>query len=130
MFVKFFLFSVYPLGSGSASGSGWTFFGSRIRIHIILDADPQHWSFCNTLCLLIFNGNLMSFWKILVENCWYWYKLSSLILPPLNQDPDPYEHFWDPGSGSAWKIMRIRSTGVELHSFFFFYHKHKPSRYW
>ena len=40
--VQFFFFSLYPLGSGS--GSIWTFFGSWIRICIIIDADPQHWS--------------------------------------------------------------------------------------
>ena len=41
--MKFIIFSLYPLGSGSGSGSIWTFFGSRIRIRIIIDADPQHW---------------------------------------------------------------------------------------
>ena len=25
-------------------------------------------------------------------------------------DPDRYGHFWDPGSGSARKLMRIRNT--------------------
>ena len=37
--VYFFFFSLYPLGSGSL----WTFFGSRIQIRILIDADPQHW---------------------------------------------------------------------------------------
>ena len=36
------------------------------------------------------------------------------MFTPLNSDldpnPDPYGHFWDPGSGSAWKLMRIRNT--------------------
>ena len=40
--VEFFFFSLYPLGSGS--GSIWTFFGSWIRIRVIIDADPQHWT--------------------------------------------------------------------------------------
>ena len=39
--MEFFFFSLYPLGSGS--GSIWTFFGSQIRIRIIIDADQQHW---------------------------------------------------------------------------------------
>ena len=30
-------------------------------------------------------------------------------MPP-GPDPDPYGHFWDPGSGSAWKLLRIRNT--------------------
>ena len=37
--LQFFFFSLYPLGSGSI----WTFFGSRIRIRIVIYADPQHW---------------------------------------------------------------------------------------
>ena len=37
--MEFFFFSLCPLGSGSI----WTFFGSWIRIRIIIDADPQHW---------------------------------------------------------------------------------------
>ena len=32
--------------------------------------------------------------------------------PDLDLDPDPYGHFWDHGSGSARKIMRIRKTDV------------------
>ena len=38
MFGVIFLVSLYPLGSGSV----WTFLGSRIRIRIIIDSDPQH----------------------------------------------------------------------------------------
>ena len=59
----------------------------------------------------------MSFWKIVLKI--WWYKLFYLIFTPLGSgskqkirglDPDPYGHFWDPGSGSAWKLMRIRNT--------------------
>ena len=38
--VEFFFFSLYPLESGSIK----TFFESWIRIRIIIDADPQHWT--------------------------------------------------------------------------------------
>ena len=50
----------------------------------------------------------MSFWKIYFKKilCNY----SSLVFTSLDPDPDPYGHFWDPGSRSAWKLMRIRNT--------------------
>ena len=43
---------------------------------------------------------------------------SSLVFtsldPDLHPDLDPYRHFWDPGSGSAWKLLRIRNTAFHL----------------
>ena len=45
---------VYPLESGSV----WTFLGSRIRIRIILDADPQHWLAVSIFSFLIFKNHM------------------------------------------------------------------------
>ena len=50
----------------------------------------------------------MSFWKIYFKI--FWCIFSSLVFTSL--DPDPYGHFWDPKSGFAWKLMRIRNTGL------------------
>ena len=60
------------------------------------------------VCLLIFNDFLMSSWKIKFKKivCNYFF----LVFTSLHADPDPYEHFLDPGSGSACKLMRIRNT--------------------
>ena len=53
-----------------------------------------------------------------------WCNFSSLMFTPLESgsapkimdldlDPDPYEHFWDPGSGSPQKRMRIQNTALK-----------------
>ena len=63
-------------------------------------------------CLIICNVIL----KDLVENLFV--QFSSLVFAPLDPDshpnphpdPHPYGHFWDPGSGSAYKLMRIQNT--------------------
>ena len=46
--------------------------------------------------LFIFNDFLMSLWKILLKICWC--NFSSLVFIPMDPDPDPYGHFWDPES--------------------------------
>ena len=68
--VSFFFFSLYPLGSGSGSGSIWTFFGSRIRIRIIIDADSQHWWVYGCwLTWKLYSGSVGSS-SPLVPSCW------------------------------------------------------------
>ena len=102
--VEFFFFGLYPLGSGSGSGSIWTFFGSwiRIRIRIIIDADPQHW--------------LHGAWKGGGATTTIHHQPppttchpppTSRHLPPITRHPYPH-----PPSGQGWSDCTVHFRGV------------------
>ena len=46
---------------------------------------------------------------IVKQKLWNFTFLVFTYLDP-DPHPDPYEHYLDPGSGSAWKLMWIRNT--------------------